>query len=69
MVISLIGSLFNLTKNIHEKSTVADSLKSDHYCIKSYFNVSVAKPSTLFMSVGNMANIDRLSFIAELSSA
>ena len=32
--------------DIHEKSTVTDSLESDHYCTKSYFNVSVSKPST-----------------------
>ena len=46
--------------DIHRKSTVTDSLESDNYCIKSYCNVSVTKP--------NMANIDRPSFIAELSS-
>ena len=54
--------------DIHRKSTVTDSLESDHYCIKSYFNVSVSKPSTLYMTVRNIANIDRPSFIAELSS-
>ena len=47
--------------NIHKKSTVIDSLESDHYCIKSYFNVSVAKPSTLYRTARNMANIDRPS--------
>ena len=52
--------------DIHEKSS--DSLESDHYCTKSYFNVSVAKPSTLCRTVRNIANIDRPSFIAELSS-
>ena len=51
--------------DINKKSTVTDSLESDHYCTKSYFNVSVSKPSTLFRTVGN---IDRPSFIAELSS-
>ena len=40
----------------------------DHYCIKSYFNVSVSKPSTLNRTVRKMANIDRPSSIAELSS-
>ena len=30
--------------DIHGKSAVTDSLESDHYCIKSYFNVSVSKP-------------------------
>ena len=28
--------------DIHRKSTVSDSLESDHYCTKSYFNVSVS---------------------------
>ena len=28
--------------DIHEKSTVTDSLESDHYCIKSNFNASVS---------------------------
>ena len=54
--------------DIHRKSTVTDSLESDHYCTKSYFNISVSKPSTLYMTVRNIANIDRPSFIAELSS-
>ena len=54
--------------DIHEKSTVSDSLESEHYCTKSYLNVSVSKPSTLYRTVRNIANIDRPSFIAELSS-
>ena len=54
--------------DIHKKSTVTDSLESDHYCTKSYFNVTVSKPSTLYRTVRNIANIDRQSFIAELSS-
>ena len=37
-------------------------------CTKSYFNVSVSKPSTLYRTVRNISNIDRPSFIAELSS-
>ena len=53
--------------DIHRKSTVTDSLESDHYCTKSYFNISVSKPSTLYMTVRNIANIDLPSFIAELS--
>ena len=53
--------------DIHEKSTVTDSLESDHYCTKSYFNVSVSMPSTLYRTVRNIAKIDRPSFIAELS--
>ena len=54
--------------DIHKKSTVTDSLESDHYCIKSYFNVSVSKSSTLYRTVRNIANIDRPSIIAELSN-
>ena len=52
---------------IHKKYTVTDSLESDHYCTKSYFNVSVSK-LTLYRTVRNMANIDCTSFNAELSS-
>ena len=55
--------------DIHKKSTVTDSLESDHYCIKSYFNVSVSKRSTSYRTVRNVGNNDRPSFIAELSSA
>ena len=39
------------------KSTVTDSLVSDHYCTKSYFYL-----------IQGFKNIDRPSFIAELSS-
>ena len=53
---------------IYRKSTVTDLHESDHYCTKSYFNVSVSRPSTLFRTVRKMANIDRPSFNAELSS-
>ena len=42
--------------DIHRKSTVTDSLESDHYCIKSYFNVSVSRPSTLCRTARNMKN-------------
>ena len=54
--------------DVHEKSTVTDSLESDHDCTKSYFNVSVSKPSTLYRTVRNIVNIDRPAFIDELSS-
>ena len=54
--------------DIHRKSTVTDSLESNHYCTKSYFNISVSKPSTLYRTVRNIANIDRPSSIAEHSS-
>ena len=50
--------------DIHTKSTATDSLESDHYSTKSYINVSVSKPSALYRTVRNMANIDRPSFNA-----
>ena len=53
--------------DIHKKSAATESLESDHYCSKCYFNVSVSKPSTLYWTVRNIAKIDRPSFIAELS--
>ena len=52
-----------------KKSTVTDSLELDHYCTTSYFNVTVSKPSTLYRTVRNIANIVRPSYIAEVSSA
>ena len=54
--------------DIHRIYTVTDSLAVDHYCTKSYFNVSVSKPSTLYRTVWNIANIDRPSFIVDVSS-
>ena len=51
-----------------KKFAVTDSHESGHYCIKSYFNVSVSKSSILYRTVRNMANIDRPSFFVELSS-
>ena len=54
--------------DIHKKSIVTDSLESDHYCTKSYFNISVSMPSTLYRTDRNITNIDRPSFIAEFSS-
>ena len=54
--------------DIHKKITATYSLESDHYCTKSYFNVSVSKPSTLYRTVRNMANIDRPLSIVNLSS-
>ena len=53
--------------DIHRKSTVTDSLESDNYCTKSYYNVAVSKPSTVYRTAWNIAKIDRPSFIAELS--
>ena len=53
--------------DIHIKSTVTNSHESDHYCIKSYYSVSVSMPSTLYRTVRKIAKIDLPSFIAELS--
>ena len=53
--------------DIHKKSTVTDSLQSDHYCTKSYFNVSVSKHSTLYRTVRDIAKVDRPSFNDEHS--
>ena len=54
--------------DIHRKSTVTDSLESDHYCTKSFINVSVSRPSTLYRTARNIARIDCPSINAELSS-
>ena len=53
--------------DIHKKSIVTGSLESYHYCTKSYLNVSVSMPSTLYRTVRNIAKIYRPSIIAELS--
>ena len=60
--------IFRPDNDIQRKSTATDSLESDHYCNKSYFSVSVSKPSISCSTVWNMANIDRPSFNAGLSS-
>ena len=65
-VISLTGLLFDLTMTAIENLLLQTHL--NHYCTKSYFNVSVSKHSNLYRTVRNIANIDRPSFIAELSS-
>ena len=62
------GVIIRPDDDTHRKSTVTDSLESDHNCTKSYINVSVSKPSTSHRTVRNIANIDRPSFITELSS-
>ena len=65
-------SIENLLLQTHLNQTiiviVITMLCYYHYCTKSYFNVSFSKPSTLYRTVRNIANIDRPSFIAELSS-
>ena len=53
--------------DIHKNFADIDSLDADHYYIKSYFNVSVSKPSTLYKTNRDMDSSDRPSFISELS--
>ena len=59
---------FRPDDDIPRKITVTDSFESENYSTKSYFNVSVSKPSDLYRTVRNMANIDRPSFNAEFSN-
>ena len=54
--------------DFHKYYTVTYSLESDHYCINSYFNVSVSRSSTIYRTIRNVAQIDQQSFNAELSS-
>ena len=42
---------------IHRKSTVTDSLESDHYCTKSYFNISVSKPLPYIGLLGTLLTL------------
>ena len=53
-------SIKNLLLQTHLNQTII--------CTKSYFNISVSKPSTLYRTVRNIANTDCPSFIAEVSS-
>ena len=53
--------------DIHKKSTVTDSLESDHYCTKCYFNVSVSMPSTFYRTVRNIAKIGRCNRQSEFT--
>ena len=57
----IIGYLFDLTM-----VSIRDLLL--HFCIKSFFNVSVPKPFAIYRTVGVMASIDRPSLIAEPSN-
>ena len=64
-VIQLTGLLLNLTMTSMTKLLLQTLL---YHNIKYYFNLSVSMPSTLCSTVGNMANIDRPSISARLSS-
>ena len=43
--------------DIHIKSTVADPFESDHYCTKSYLNVSVSKYLTYIGLLGTLLTL------------
>ena len=66
-VISFSGSLFNLITTLIKKSTATDTHKSEHYCIRFYFRLSVSTPTT-YRTVIYIMNIGRPSFVTELSS-
>ena len=68
-VISLTESLLDLMTSPMKKSTSTDLVESDDYRITSYFNGSVSNSATISRTARNMANIDRLSFIAKLPNA
>ena len=57
-------SMKNLLLQTHLNQIIIASITSITY----YFYISVSKPSTLYRTVRKRANIDRPSFIAELSS-
>ena len=65
LVISLTGLLFDLTMTSIENLLLQTHLNQTTIALNP---TSVSKPSTLYRTVRNIANIDRPSFIAELSS-
>ena len=64
-VISLTGLLFDLTMTSIENLLLQTHLNQTTIALNS---TSIFQPSTLYRTVRNIANIDRPSFIAELSS-
>ena len=66
-VISLTGLLFDLTMISIENLLLQTHLNQTTIALNPT-SVSVSKPSILYRTVRNIANIDRPSFIAELSS-
>ena len=68
MVISLTGLLVDLTMTSIEKQLLQTHLNQTIIALNPTFNVSVTMPSTLYRTVRNIANIERPSFTAELSS-
>ena len=69
--LSLQSMMYDMVLDIMTESVKnidTDLLESDHYCIKSYFSVSVSKPSTRYRINVNMDYIDHPSFTAVLSN-
>ena len=53
---------------IHLSSEVTDSLESDHLCVMSCFDVSVARSCPVYRYVRNIRGIDRSAFVADLET-
>ena len=53
---------------IHLSSEVTDSLESDHLCVISCFDVSVARSCPVYRYVRNIRGIDRSAFVADLET-
>ena len=51
---------------VHLSSEVTDSLESDHLCVISCFDVSVARSCPVYRYVRNIRGIDRSAFVADL---
>ena len=49
-------------------SEVTDSLESDHLCVISWFDVSVARNCPVYRYVRNIRGIDRSAFVADLET-
>ena len=54
--------------DVHTGSTVSDALESDHQCIFSHFNVTVAKPLPVYRTVRNVRAVDRSVFAGDLTA-
>ena len=55
-------------EQVHRSSNVSDSLESDHFCVMSVFDVTVANSSPVYQSVRNIRSIDRTAFVADLEA-
>ena len=54
--------------DVHTGSTVSDALESDHQCIFSHFNVTVAKPLPVYRTVRNVRAVGRSVFAGDLTA-